>query len=218
MAIVEAPALGQTAKTAEGAAELYDAWAKDYDDALKSWGYPVPERVAETLVELKVSTTGVLIDLGCGTGMSGEAIRAKGFTGSLTGLDISKVSLEQIKLNKPNIYTNLEVANLDLPLPLNKTTPIDAFVSCGVFSYVENFEVLFGEIISRLRTNGYLIFSHHVAYWDDDRRGNRSFAEKLIASGQWTLERVGEPEDYMPLNPEPLESAKRIRIIVLKKL
>lgn len=209
-------ALGQFSKNAEGAEALYDEWAESYDEALSSWHYPVPGRVAETLLSCNVPTDGSIVDLGCGTGMSGEAIRAK-FTGSLTGLDISSGSLKLIGEKKPNVYTSTHVANLDKPLDMLKDGPYDAFVSVGVFSYVEKFDVLFQQIASLLKPGGVLIFSHHVAYWDDDRRGNRTVAEDMQAKGIWKIESVGEGEAYMPNNPDPAENSKRIRIIVLRK-
>ena len=47
LAPVAVDALGATPKTAEGAKELYEVWAADYDEALVSWDYPAPRRVAE---------------------------------------------------------------------------------------------------------------------------------------------------------------------------
>ena len=216
---IAAPALGLIPKTAEGAVTLYDEWADGYDAALKSWDYPVPKRVAETLAELGVPLSGSVVDLGCGTGLSGEALRSFGFTGNLTGMDISQKSLNLIKKSKSNVYNALHVGNLDVPLDQlrNEPAPYDACISVGVFSYVEHFEVLFPQVVSLLKPGGVLVFSHNTVYWEEDHRGCRSSAEALEAQGAWKCERVGEPEPYMPANPDPKESSKRIRLIVYRK-
>merc|ERR1719343_970464 len=118
---VEVPALGETPKTAEGARVLYDDWAKSYDEALLSWDYPAPRRVAETLCSLGASANGQILDIGCGTGLSGEALAeaglGKGPNGGVVGCDISEESLK-LCIEKP-CYSRAVYANLDQQLPFN---------------------------------------------------------------------------------------------------
>ena len=121
---------GAIAKTAEGAEELYDDWVGHYDASLKrfhlcehilkacyalyssslrsSWEYPAPSRVAEILLQegLEKGNTARVLDLGCGTGMSGEALAEHGFEGPLTGVDISQLSLDYIETEKPGVYAS----------------------------------------------------------------------------------------------------------------
>jgi len=213
------PSLGMASKTASGARELYDEWASTYDLSLRSWGYPIPGRVAASLLNASVPPSGRIVDLGCGTGLGGECVRTAFIGGDLVGLDISGRSLDYVRDNKPGVYTALQEHNLDEPLPsvVGSVGTADAFISCGVFSYVERFDVLFPEVCERLKPGGVLVFSHHVSYWDEDRRGCRSAAEGLQAKGDWIIERVGEPEPYMPRNPDPDENSKRVRIIIIRK-
>jgi predicted TPR repeat methyltransferase len=79
LSIKESPitvnALGTASKDAEGAKQLYDDWADSYDASLISWEYPAPSRVAETITGSKFGGVGLestVVDLGCGTGLSGE--------------------------------------------------------------------------------------------------------------------------------------------------
>ena len=58
------------------------------------------------------------------------------------------------------------------------------------------------------RPRGIVVFTHRSALWDDDVDGVRTSAE---ATRGWKLRYLSEPEEYMPLNPDPKESAKRIR-------
>ena len=136
-------ALGQTPKDAEGARQLYDDWATTYDDSLLSWGYVAPSRVAETVFDkFGHGMDGAVIDLGCGTGMAGEAIRKHGFAGDIQGVDISPQSCE-LALAKEDIYSRTVMASLEEGLPEIKDNAFDAAVCVGVTSYVEDFDAFF---------------------------------------------------------------------------
>ena len=71
----------------------YDGWAESYLADLDRWGYQAPGRVART-VTVQRPQAGTLLDVGCGTGLVGQALRAAGCGAELTGLDISEASLE----------------------------------------------------------------------------------------------------------------------------
>lgn len=210
------PALGNTPKTAEGAKQLYDVWAKDYDASLESWGYPAPRRVAEVLSEFGCGASTHVLDLGCGTGLSGAALRAGGIgtEGGVVGTDISQASLD-ISLAK-GLYTRTVFANLDEPLAFDGAS-FDAVACVGVLSYVERFDVLFSELCRILRPGGVFVATHRDILWDGDERRCKSSAEELVKNGTWSLLREGEPEAYMPDNPDPAESSKRIRLLVFRK-
>ena len=131
---VAAPALGAMPKTAAGARELYDSWAADgYDTALTSWDYPAPRRVAETLKAAGVSSDTRILDVGCGTGLSGEALRALalGKAGGIVGIDISAVSCK-LALEK-GCYAETKEGNLDEALPFADAS-FGAVACCGVMS------------------------------------------------------------------------------------
>ena len=63
--------------------------------------------MAEILLEhgLEKGNSARVVDLGCGTGMSGQALveRAK-CQGPITGVDISHKSLDWLKANKLDVY------------------------------------------------------------------------------------------------------------------
>lgn len=62
-------------------AARYDAWARRYDADLGSWSYQAPAVVARTVVARRPDATAVL-DVGCGTGLVGQALRAEGYAGA----------------------------------------------------------------------------------------------------------------------------------------
>ena len=74
-------------------ADRYNEWAQGYDDDLTSWSYQAPTVVAATVVT-RHPEAGSALDVGCGTGLVGRALRTRGFTGQILGLDISQASIE----------------------------------------------------------------------------------------------------------------------------
>ena len=92
---------------------------------------------------------------------------------------------------------------------------VDAVGCVGVFSYVERFDVLFPELSRVLRPGGVFVTTHRRSLWDNDERGCRTAASTLTT---WRIEAIGEPEPYMPKNPDPVERAKLIRLLSFRKL
>ena len=73
--------------------EIYADWAESYNDALAKYGYGTPSGIAAALAK-SVSLKSRILDFGCGTGLSGLALRKVGFT-KLDGLDISPSMLSK---------------------------------------------------------------------------------------------------------------------------
>ena len=210
------PALGLTPKTAEGAKRLYDEWAATYDEALLSWDYPAPSRVAETLAALGAGSASRILDVGCGTGLSGLALRSRGLGNAaspctVTGVDISQASLAVAEAK--GCYAATRVVNLDEPLPFPEAS-FDFCACAGVLSYIENFSTFWTSLRDVLRPGGIAVCTHREVLWDEDDRSCRSAADELDG---WRLELCGEPEPYMPGNPDSSESVKRIRILALRR-
>lgn len=67
---------------------LYSGWAKDYDADVTGAGYRTPARLAAALAEASADLTAPILDFGCGTGLSGKALAAAGFT-TIDGTDIT---------------------------------------------------------------------------------------------------------------------------------
>lgn len=68
--------------------KIYADWAESYDSDVAAWGYATPARVAFALRMSGANVEKPVLDYGCGTGLSGLALRAVGFE-TIDGTDIS---------------------------------------------------------------------------------------------------------------------------------
>jgi ubiquinone/menaquinone biosynthesis C-methylase UbiE len=146
-----------------------------------------------------------------------QALREKGLTGSITGVDISPKSCE-LALEKEGIYSRTVPASLIDGLPEIPSNEFDAAICVGVLSYVEDFDAFFGATVRICKPGALVCMTHRSSLWDTNDRGCKDASGNLEAKGLWKLEEVGEPEAYMPKNPDPVESAKTIRLLVWRVL
>ncbi len=116
-------------RSVEDTQAVYTDWASRYDAEVQGRGYHSPRRIAEALARhLQVSDKPVL-DFGCGTGLSGLALRAAGFA-LLHGTDINEAMIAQAQPR--GIYDKLWVSppgTLDI-----EANDYGAIVATGVIS------------------------------------------------------------------------------------
>lgn len=99
------------ASTTRETRALYDGWAATYDAEVGGHGYATPARCAEALARHAPLIEPVL-DIGCGTGLSGVALRARGF-GAIDGADPSPEML--VHAEATGAYRALRVSDPDDP-------------------------------------------------------------------------------------------------------
>ena len=103
--------------------ELYEDWAKSYDRELRENGYATPARVA-TAMAANVSALGdPMLDIGCGTGLSGEALKSAGFI-RLDGTDFSGEMLAMAE--QKAVYGRLLKGDVHKPLPVKAGDYVNA--------------------------------------------------------------------------------------------
>lgn len=86
--------------------EVYRDWAGTYDADIGARGYATPGRIAQALSE-RVPLDTPILDFGCGTGLSGLALRKAGFT-RIDGTDITDAMVAEAE--KKGIYNKLWVS------------------------------------------------------------------------------------------------------------
>ena len=82
-----------TKRPVEETLAVYRDWAETYDAEVEARGYRTPARIAAALAK-HVAPEALILDFGCGTGLSGRALRGAGFT-RLHGTDITAEMLEK---------------------------------------------------------------------------------------------------------------------------
>lgn len=91
---------------------FYDDWSDSYDAEIHANGYATPKRCAEALAQFATDKSKPHLDIGCGTGVSGEALQMAGFS-KLHGTDLSP---EMVALAKAKgIYQKLWLGDLAQP-------------------------------------------------------------------------------------------------------
>jgi predicted TPR repeat methyltransferase len=81
-----------TARDAGETRALYDDWAASYEADMTAQGYATPARCAAALRKYVQDTDVPVLDFGCGTGLSGQALRDAGFD-VIDGVDLSSEML-----------------------------------------------------------------------------------------------------------------------------
>ena len=94
--------------TQAGVEDFYNDWAATYDAEVADNGYVTPERCAKALWDAMPDPEAKILDVGCGTGLSGIALRKEGFN-VIDGIDPSAEMLAIAKAK--GIYRNC----IDMP-------------------------------------------------------------------------------------------------------
>ncbi len=135
---------------------LFNQYAHYYDKHLTHYlKYEVPEQL-EKLVFNEVGDTRMhwrVLDLGCGTGLSGLAF--KKYADTLIGIDISEKMLEVAK--KKNIYDELRAEDIETAVLAYEN--IDLIIAADVFSYIGNLDTIFKNSYAALAPKGLFAFS-----------------------------------------------------------
>ena len=86
-----------------------------YEAVMRGWGYNLPEIVADKLRRLLGCLAGLrVLDLACGDGMVGAALRAMG-ADHITGMDISAKMLSRAAAT--GVYNTTTLVDIRKPLP-----------------------------------------------------------------------------------------------------
>lgn len=186
----------------------YDALADRYDGELTSWGWDTPEICAQML-KAHLGATGPIVDVGCGTGLSGEHMRALGLQ-PIDGVDISRKSLALAK--QKDVYRELSRCDLLQPLPW----PADHYagVCCsGVLSNIPHVSFL-QELQRIVRPGGIIVCSHR-----DDLAKIDSFEQRLhdiSSAGGWVIVESRPSLPYLHGRDDYAEADMRVSYYALQ--
>lgn len=132
----------------------FDNFAPTFDAHLEKLQYQVPRQLA-ALVQARANGPLAILDLGCGTGLVGEALAGHGH--HLTGIDLSPKMLAQAQAR--NVYRELRLGEIHASLRGLEPGRYDAVFAADVLIYIGELEELFGEAARILRAGGWFAFS-----------------------------------------------------------
>lgn len=135
--------------------EIYDKWADEYDNDVEGNGYLTPQRVAEALAGFVPQMDTPIMDYGCGTGLSGEALKSAGFS-TLDGADLSQKMLDIAQ--EREIYRDLDLIEPNQP-PSKSLGEYDAIAAVGVISKGAAPPPVYGELLNVMKPGAKLAFS-----------------------------------------------------------
>ncbi|CAN7595847.1 methyltransferase domain-containing protein [Bosea sp. LjRoot237] len=176
---------------------LFDGYADRFDSHLVgTLQYQAPAQLKEALARRCAETGkpfhfGTAYDLGCGTGLMGEAIRAQ--TEFLAGCDLSPrmIAKAQVKTRESGspLYDKLATAGLTAFLASRPDASADLVIAADVFVYLGDLAPSFHQSARVLKAGGLLAFTVQ----SHDGEGVAVGQDRRFAHAEdWLRERLGE--------------------------
>ncbi len=135
---------------------LFDQHAADFDHILvDNLGYAIPLETRQILLESAPGPYGRMLDMGCGTGLSGGAMRD--MADHITGFDLSENMVAMA--DERDVYDDLYVAEAVAFVAEWDEDPFDLIVATDVLPYLGAVEALFSGVSNCLNGNGVFVFS-----------------------------------------------------------
>jgi len=156
--IAEAEALRAKPRAAPGyVRHLFDQFSADYDERMRG---QLTYRAPEILRELKEMTMPgrkglAVLDLGCGTGLSGVAF--KDVAARLDGIDLSPQMV--IKARARNVYANLAVDDIERALGTAPPGPYDLILAADTLVYLGDLAPVVVGAAAWLKSGGFFLFT-----------------------------------------------------------
>ena len=180
---------------------LFDQHAEAFEDILvEQLEYCVPVLVRQRLQDLKLGPFKKLLDLGCGTGLTGGALRD--MVGEMVGLDLSENMVEIA--HEKDLYETLYVAEVVDFLEDNEDGPFDLVTATDVLPYLGFLEEMVFGVAENLLAGGLFIFSSETES-DEALAGrdfmvtpnqrfahSRAYVEKVLASAGFSIVEVSD--------------------------
>ncbi len=199
--------LKEASTISEDVAVYYDNWAEKYNEDLKEWEYQAPVEAAKLLTSC-VPESGKILDAGCGTGLTGNALKNAGYT-DITGIDISEKSI--FLAQQTGAYSRLNQQDLQKqPFPFEQGE-FDAVNCIGVLTYIEEPKSIFEEFCRIVRPGGCIVFTHR----EDLIKSSRypEILKSLEDKGCWKNLLTSEPKLYLPKNENFTDEVKVVYFI-----
>lgn len=140
------------ARDAASTRKLYDDWSASYEAELGKNGYATPGRCAAALAQFSEDKSAPILDFGCGTGLSGLALKLAGFE-VIDGVDLSGDMIAQA--GDKNVYRNLK----QIDAGTDPDTGYAAIAAIGVIGAGAAPIEVFDQLMNTLESGGLFVLS-----------------------------------------------------------
>lgn len=165
-----------TPRSVEETIEVYADWAETYDAEVQGRGYHTPSRLCAALAQFS-DPSDLILDFGCGTGISGAALLEAGFK-RIHGTDVTAEMLT--KATESGLYEKTWLSD-PAEMSFGKGA-YSVIVAVGVVSLGAAPPETLAALTAKLDTNGILAFSYNEPTLQDDNYINALGDE--VASGR----------------------------------
>ncbi len=154
--------IGGHAMSADYVRSVFDQYASKFDEALAALSYSAPELLTREIERLcrargREMHFGTMLDLGCGTGLSGAPFRP--LVEWMEGVDLSPGMIERAR--RKNLYDRLEAR--DLTEALDRYSQADArfnlILAADVFVYCADLTLIASLVAQILARDGLFAFT-----------------------------------------------------------
>jgi predicted TPR repeat methyltransferase len=174
-------------------ARLFDDYAPRFDTHLtENLGYRAPALIADALGAATADRRfASALDLGCGTGLMGEALRGR--IDHLTGVDLSAGMIG--KARERGVYDRLVVGDALAMLGREPPAAFALIVAADSLVYIGDLTPLFGVVVTALASDGLFAFSIETCEGD----GFKLVPTMRFAHSRSYVEAAAREADLRPL-------------------
>ena len=154
--------IGGHAMSADYVRSVFDQYASRFDEALAVLSYSAPELLRREIEDFfrernRPLQFGTMLDLGCGTGLSGAPFRP--IVEWMEGVDLSPNMIERAR--RKNIYDRLEARDLTEALDrhLNADARFNLILAADVFVYCADLTLITSLVAHLLADDGLFAFT-----------------------------------------------------------
>lgn len=167
----------------------YDLYASKYDVHMQALKYGLPERTEALLRALPGLPRGKGLDLGCGTGLAGSAI--KPYCDYLVGVDLSPVMLS--KAGNRGCYDELAAVEAldylqEATRLIGSASPFSLVVALDVLIYFGPLGALFHLVAENLANGGYFVLSVEIPESEAANDFQLIPSRRFVHSGEFVVQ------------------------------
>lgn len=165
----------------EKMSDFFEARLDGYDEHMKNDIESATEFYPFTARQLPTAPNCRVLDLGCGTGLELEYYYQLNLSAEVTGIDLSKGMLAELKRKFADKDITL-ICGSYFDVPLGENT-FDAAVSVESLHHFTKEEKipLYAKLYTSLKSNGYFILTDYFALSEDEERMHRQNLNALKA-------------------------------------